>query len=102
MKLVLSFASVLILSVAPAFAGDGALPQHSLAKMGLGGMKALSDRDGMAIRGQFAFAFSSSFDSKGTSYTIVSKPVGAHFAVSATVAIGGGLFAGGGASATSH
>ena len=102
MKFALGFASILLFTVTAAIAGDGSLPQKSLARMGIGGMKPLSDGDGLAIRGQFAIAYSSSFDSKGTSYTIINNPIGAHFAASATVAVGGGLFAGGGASATSH
>jgi hypothetical protein len=102
MKLVFSFVLVLLLSVAPALAGDGSLPQNSLARMGLGGMKTLADRDGMAIRGQVAIAFSYSHVTGGTTYTIINKPVGQHFAISATISVGGGLFAGGGASATSH
>lgn len=102
MKFVLAFASVLMFSIAPAFAGDGSLPQDSLARMGLGGMKKLSDRGGMAIRGQTAYAFSYSYVTGGTTYTIVNKPVGQHFAISATIAVGSGLFAGGGAVATSH
>jgi hypothetical protein len=102
MKRALGFVTVLLFSVAPALAGDGSVSQNSLSRMGLGGMKALSDRDGLAIRGQFAIAYSSSYNSKGTTYTIINKPVGNHFAISATVSIGGGLFAGGGATATSH
>jgi hypothetical protein len=101
MKLALAFLSVVLVAVAPAFAGDGTMPQKDLARLGLGGMKTLSDQEGMSIRGQFAVAYSYSFDTKGTSYTIINKPVGSHFAVSATVAVGGGLFAGGFSSASS-
>jgi hypothetical protein len=102
MKIVLAFVSVLIFSIAPVFAGDGSVSERSLARMGLGGIKTLSDNEGMAIRGQVAFAFSHSSVTGGTTYTIVNKPVGQHFAISITVAVGNGLFAGGGASATSH
>lgn len=102
MKLFLASLSVLFLSVAPAFAGDGSLDQSSLSRMGLAAMKPLSDHDGMAIRGEFAVAYSASFDTKGTSFTIINQPVGQHFAISATVAVGGGLFSGGFASASSH
>jgi hypothetical protein len=102
MKFFLASLSVLFLSVAPAFAGDGSLDQKSLSRMGLAGMKTLSDHDGMAIRGQLAIAYSASFNTKGTTYTIINNPVGQHYAVSATVSIGGGLFSGGFASASSH
>ncbi len=97
-----SLTALFLLSAAPAFAGDGSLDQGSLSRMGLGGMKALSDHDGMAIRGQFAIAYSTSFNTKGTTYTIINQPVGNHFAISATVSVGGGLFSGGFASASSH
>jgi hypothetical protein len=102
MKFLLASLSVLFLLATPAFAGDGSLDQSSLSRMGLAGMKTLSDHDGMAIRGQFAIAYSSSFNTKGTTYTIINKPVGQHFAISATVSVGGGLFSGGFASASSH
>jgi hypothetical protein len=102
MKFFLASLSALFLVVTPAFAGDGSLDQSSLSRMGLAGMKTLSDHDGMAIRGQFAIAYSSSFNTKGTTYTIINNPIGQHFAISATVSVGGGLFSGGFASASSH
>jgi hypothetical protein len=102
MKFLVASFTVLFLSVAPAFAGDGSLDQSSLSRMGLAGMKTLSDHDGMAIRGQLAIAYSSSFNTKGTTYTIVNNPIGQHFAISATVSVGGGLFSGGIASASAH
>jgi hypothetical protein len=101
MRFVLAFVSVVLVMVAPAFAADGSVPQKDLARFGLGGMHTLSDKDGTAIRGQVAIAYSYSFDTKGTTYTIINNPVGSHFAISATVAVGGGLFAGGFASASS-
>src|SRR5579872_5488715 len=76
-----SLTALFLLSAAPAFAGDGSLDQGSLSRMGHGGMKALSDHDGMAIRGQFAIAYSTSFNTKGTTYTIINQPVGNHFAI---------------------
>jgi hypothetical protein len=97
-----SLSALFVLSVAPAYAGDGSLDQSSLSRMGLAGMKTLSDHDGMAIRGQFAIAYSSSFNTKGTTYTIINNPIGQHFAISATVSVGGGLFSGGFASASSR
>jgi hypothetical protein len=51
MKSLLAFASVVAFSVAPAFAGQGQVSDQSLAKMGLSGMKAISDAQGMQIRG---------------------------------------------------
>src|ERR1700676_5352349 len=51
MKTLLSIASVLVLSAAPAMAGDGHLSQKSLAKMGLSGMQVMTDSQGMSVRG---------------------------------------------------
>jgi len=51
MKSILAFASVVAFSVAPAFAGEGQVSNPSLAKMGLSGMKAMSDAQGMNVRG---------------------------------------------------
>jgi len=51
MKLFIGFAAVLCLSVATAKAGDGRLSNQSLAAVGLGGMQALSDDQGLDIRG---------------------------------------------------
>jgi hypothetical protein len=51
MKVLLGLASVVVLSVAPAFAGDGQVSHQALAKMGLSGMKAMADSQGAQIRG---------------------------------------------------
>jgi hypothetical protein len=51
MKTLLSIASVLVLSAAPALAGQGHVSSQSLAKMGLSGMQTMSDAQGMSIRG---------------------------------------------------
>jgi hypothetical protein len=51
MKTLLSIASVLVLSAAPAMAGQGHVSNQSLAKMGLSGMQTMSDAQGMQIRG---------------------------------------------------
>jgi len=51
MKTLLSIASVLVLSAAPAFAGQGQVSKQSLAKMGLSGMQIMSDEQGQQIRG---------------------------------------------------
>ncbi len=51
MKTLLSLASVLVLSAAPAMAGDGHVSSQSLAKMGLSGMQTMTDAQGSQIRG---------------------------------------------------
>jgi len=51
MKSLIALASVLAFSVAPAFAAEGHVSNPSLAKMGLSGMKAMTDAQGMGIRG---------------------------------------------------
>jgi hypothetical protein len=50
MKSLIAFASVLALSV-PAMAAEGHVSHQSLAKMGLAGMTAMADAQGMQIRG---------------------------------------------------
>jgi hypothetical protein len=50
MKSLIAFASVLALSV-PALAAEGHVSHQSLAKMGLAGMSAMADAQGMHIRG---------------------------------------------------
>ncbi len=49
MKTLLSF--VLVLSAAPAFAGQGQVSHRSLSNMGLAGMTVMSDEQGSQIRG---------------------------------------------------
>src|SRR5579872_3538389 len=51
MKKLLGAVSALALCVTPVFAGEGNVSHQSLAKMGLVGMKAMSDSDGMQLRG---------------------------------------------------
>jgi len=51
MKVLFTVASVVAFSVAPAFAADGQVSHQSLAKMGLSGMKAMTDAQGMSVRG---------------------------------------------------
>ena len=51
MKLLFGFAAILGLSAVSAMAGDGRLSNQSLAKIGLGGMKVMSDSQGLEIRG---------------------------------------------------
>jgi hypothetical protein len=51
MKLLLGFAAIVCLTAASAKAGDGQLSNHSLRALGLGGMQAMSDDQGLDIRG---------------------------------------------------
>jgi hypothetical protein len=51
MKSLLGMAAVVAFSVVPALAGEGRVSDQSLAKMGLSGMKAMSDVQGMQFRG---------------------------------------------------
>ena len=48
----LAFVAVLVwLSAAPAFAGEGHVPQSPLRSLGLAGMEIVSDAEGMQVRG---------------------------------------------------
>jgi len=49
MKTLIVFAFVI---ASPALAADGKVPRSSLAKMGLSGMRQMTDQDGLSIRGQ--------------------------------------------------
>ena len=51
MKSLIALASVVALSVTPAFAAEGRISHQSLAKMGLSGMTAMADAQGAQIRG---------------------------------------------------
>jgi hypothetical protein len=51
MRSVLALGVVLLLFAAPAFAGDGNVPQGTLSSLGLGGMQVVSDAQGMQVRG---------------------------------------------------
>jgi hypothetical protein len=103
MRRFVSLACVFALAAAPALAGDGLVPTRSLARMGLGGMKVVSDQEGLQVRGM-SFAFASSVAFGGTTVLSINSPVsiGNHFAFSANVVIGSGSFAGGAASASAH
>lgn len=102
MKRMFCIAAAFALFASPALAGDGQISNAALARLGLGGMRPMSDSQGLAVRGQFAIAGSFSYVSGGTTYTLINQPVGQHFAISATIAISSGKIAGGGAFATSH
>jgi hypothetical protein len=103
MRRFISLACLIALTAAPAMAGDGQVSARSLARMGLNGMKVVSDSDGSRIRGlSFAFAGSAAFG--GTTILSINSPfsVGNHFAFSAQVVVSSGSFAGGAASASAH
>ena len=51
MKSALALVVVMVLFAAPAFAGDGNVPQEALSALGLGGMQVVSDAEGMQVRG---------------------------------------------------
>jgi hypothetical protein len=103
MKILLGLVTVVGLSTASAFAGDGQIAKSSLSRMGLPGMTVMSDADGMSIRGtSFAISGSFAFASGGVTIPIINHPVGSHFAITATIAIGNGTFAGGFSSASAH
>lgn len=104
MRTLFTLASILALTAAPALAGEGQVSKRSLANMGLPGMKALSDDQGMAIRGQsIAIAISHSHVNGGITIPLVNNPIGTHFAASATISFNlSGTFAGGFATASAH
>ena len=52
MRTLVVFASLVVLSSAPALAAERHVPQSSLVKMGLSSMRPLTDRDGLSIRGR--------------------------------------------------
>jgi hypothetical protein len=56
MKSLIALTTVLALSTASASAADGQLSYRALAKMGLSGLKVMSDADGVSIRGASAQA----------------------------------------------
>jgi hypothetical protein len=56
MKILFGVVSVIALGLSPVVAGEGNLSNQSLARMGLGGMKSLSDAQGMQLRGLSAQA----------------------------------------------
>ena len=70
MKVALATAVLVVLVAVPALAGDGNVPQSTLASLGLGGMQKMSDDDGMQVRGNFTFASSFSM------FNIVIPPFG--------------------------
>jgi hypothetical protein len=51
MKSLFALAALVAISATPAFAGEGHVSSKSLANMGLAGMKAMDDAQGMTVRG---------------------------------------------------
>jgi hypothetical protein len=101
-KFLLLFAALFGFSAAPAFAGDGHISKSGLSHMGLAGMKAMTDVDGMSIRG-------TSFVSVGSFTFVTGKPPAISVKTSSgatrtasTFVVSGGLTAGGFASASAH
>jgi hypothetical protein len=75
-------AVIVVLCAAPALAGDGQVSSNQLAKLGLGGMKVMTDTQGMQVRGM-----SSNTQSDGLSLVFgvltFSSPNGTVFVVGA-------------------
>ena len=103
MRRVVSLACILALMAAPAMAGDGQVSKRSLDRMGLGGMKVVSDRDGQQVRG-LSIAVATSFAFGGNTVLSINSPVsvGNNFAFSAKFVASSSSFAGGAAVATAH
>ncbi|HXY35224.1 MAG TPA: hypothetical protein VEI07_13420 [Planctomycetaceae bacterium] len=105
MKRFISAVCVLALTAAPALAGDGQVSKQSLSRMGLGGMKVVSEQEGLQVRGtSIAIATSSTTVTGGFTIISINSPIsiGSNFAFSAKVTVGSGLIAGGFASASAH
>ncbi len=102
MKTLLVLAALFGLSTAPAFAGDGQISKTGLSRMGLAGMKAMSDVDGMSVRGtSFAIVGSFTFVT-GKPPAISVKSSGGSTVTVITIRVSGGLAAGGFANASAH
>lgn len=65
MRNVLALAVLMVLVAAPAFGGDGNVPEATLSALGLGGMQVASDAEGMQVRGM-------SSNAQGTSVSFFS------------------------------
>lgn len=59
--LAMGLALLLVLVAVPAWAGDGNVPQATLASLGLGDMQTVSDAAGMQVRGMSSNARAASF-----------------------------------------
>ena len=96
------FVCALALLSAPALAADGQVSQSSLARMGLGGMKFVSDHEGLQVRGT-SIAIATSH-STGFIIFSVNSPVsiGSHYAFSASIGVSGSTLSGGSATASAH
>jgi len=103
MKTLFALVCLVGLLISPTLGGDGRVSNRSLDRMGLRGIQPLSDAQGTSIRGtSIATTFSYAHVTGGQTYTIVSQPVGSHFSISSTIAVGSGGFAGGFAIAIAH
>ena len=106
MKTVFAFATLVALSAGSAFAAEGQIADQTLSKMGLGGMKVMSDEQGMQVRGMamvsvsgYSTAWNKNAETfnqysasghekaKGSSYSIVFSKSGRH--LTAAGAFGG-------------
>jgi hypothetical protein len=102
MKMLLFFAALFGFSAPPACAADGQISKSGLSHMGLAGMNAMTDVDGMSIRG-------TSFVIVGSFTFVTGKPPAISVKTSSgatrtafTFVVNGGLAAGGFASASAH
>jgi hypothetical protein len=78
MKFALALAAVLALVASPALAGDGNVSPSKLKALGLGGIKVVSDAEGMKVRGM-----SSNAATSGASFAGAFAVSGLNFAVAA-------------------
>jgi hypothetical protein len=82
MKYALALVAVFVLVASPAFAGDGNVSPATLKTLGLGGMKVVSDVEGMKVRGM-----SSNAAGAGASFAGAVAIDGLNFAVAADAQI---------------
>lgn len=85
MKYALALVAVFVLIASPALAGDGNVSPSTLKTLGLGGMKVVSDTEGMKVRGM-----SSSAAAGGLSFAAAVAIDGVTFAVAANTQAGAG------------
>jgi hypothetical protein len=96
MRHVIAVLALVALFAVPAMAYDGNVSKAALEKMGLSGMKTMSDADGALIRGSgFAVAFGFSYATGGlpSGYLRTSPPY--PIAAGVNLSVGSGSFAGG-------
>jgi hypothetical protein len=96
MRYVIAVLALVALLAVPAMAYDGNVSQTTLAKMGLSGMKTMSDADGALIRGSgfaLVFGFSNATGGSPDGYFRTSPPY--PVAAGVNLSVGSGSFAGG-------